>query len=43
VLFGFKPPVKGAHVQFFQDIEVLTDGLPDVLLVHAAQELDIES
>jgi amino acid transporter len=43
VLFGFQPPDKGAHVQFFQDIEVLTEGLPDVLLVHAAQELDIES
>jgi amino acid transporter len=43
VMFGFQPPEQGAHVQFFQDIEVLTDGLPDVLLVHAAQELDIDS
>jgi amino acid transporter len=43
VLLGFQPPEKGAHVQFFQDIEVLTDGLPDVLLVYAAQDLDIDS
>jgi amino acid transporter len=43
VLFGFHPPERDEHVQFFQDIEVLTDRLPDVLLVHAAQEFDINS
>jgi hypothetical protein len=43
VLLGFNPPEAGGHVEFFQSIEVLTDGLPDVLLVHAAQELDIDS
>jgi hypothetical protein len=43
VFFGFHPPVKGEHVQFFQDIEVLTDDLRDVVLVCAAQPLDIDS
>ena len=43
VLFGFQPARSGEHIEFFQDIEVLTDGLPDVLLVHCAQDLDINS
>jgi amino acid transporter len=43
VLFGFHPPAEGKHVQFFQDIEVLTELLPDVILVYAAQEFDIYS
>jgi hypothetical protein len=43
VFFGFHPPAKGAHIQFFQDIEVLTDGLPEVVLVCAAQQLDIDA
>ncbi len=43
VLLGFDPPESGHHIEFFQHIEVLTDGLPDVLLVHAAQPLDIDS
>jgi len=43
VIFGFHPPKKGEHIPFFQDIEVLTDGLPDTLLVYAAEEVDIES
>jgi hypothetical protein len=43
VLFGFQPPAEGEHVQFFQDIEVLTEFLPDVVLVYAAQEFDIYS
>lgn len=43
VFFGFHPPANGEHIQFFQDIEVLTDGLRDVVLVCAAQQLDIDS
>ena len=43
VLFGFQPPAEGEHIQFFQEIEVLTEGLNDVLLVHAAQELDLDA
>jgi amino acid transporter len=43
VFFGFHPPAKGAHIQFFQDIEILTDGLPEVVLVCAAQQLDIDA
>ncbi len=43
VLFGFDPPAVGEHIRFFQDIEVLTEGLNDVLLVHGAQELDLDA
>ncbi len=43
VLLGFHPPEEGEHIQFFQDIEVLTEALPDVLLVYAAQEFDIDA
>jgi hypothetical protein len=43
VFLGFHPPEKGEHIQFFQDIEVLTEGLQDVVLVHAAQQLDIDA
>ena len=43
VLFGFQPPAEGEHIQFFQEIEVLTDGLNDVLLVYSAQELDLDA
>jgi len=43
VFFGFHPPAKNEHVRFFQDIEVLTDGLRDVVLVCAAQQLDIDA
>jgi Amino acid permease/Solute carrier family 12 len=43
VLLGFDPPAEGEHIQFFQEIEVLTEGLNDVLLVHAAQELDLDA
>jgi hypothetical protein len=43
VLLGFDPPGKGEHIEFFQEIEVLTDGLHDVLLVSAAQELDLKA
>ena len=43
VLLGFDPPGKDEHIEFFQDIEVLTDGLHDVLLVCAAQEIDLNA
>jgi amino acid transporter len=42
-IFGFHAPAKGEHVQFFQDVEVLTDGLSDVILVYAAQDLEADS
>ena len=43
MLLGFDPPGKDEHIEFFQDFEVLTDGLHDVLLVCAAQELDLNA
>jgi hypothetical protein len=43
VFFGFHPPAKGEHIEFFQRIEVLTDELQDVVLVCAAQDFDIDS
>jgi hypothetical protein len=43
VFFGFHPPREGEHIEFFQDIEVLTDGLKDVVLVHSVQELDLDA
>jgi amino acid transporter len=42
VLLGFDPPPEGEHIQFFQDVEVLTEGLPDVILVNSAQSVDLE-
>ena len=43
VLLGFDPPADGRHIQFFQDTEVLTEGLPDVILVSSAQGVDLEA
>jgi amino acid transporter len=43
VLIGFEPPAVGEHIPFFQEIEVLTDGLHDVILVSSGQTLDIEA
>ncbi|MEO8464744.1 MAG: amino acid permease [Gammaproteobacteria bacterium] len=43
VLFGFQPPEGGDHIRFFQEMEVLTNGLSDVMLVHASQDLDLDS
>ncbi len=43
VLLGFDPPADGEHIQFFQDIEVLTDGLGDVLLVASGISLDLSA
>ena len=42
VLLGFDPPPEGEHIQFFQDVEVLTEGLPDVILVSSAESVDLE-
>ena len=42
VFMGFDPPAKGEHVQFFQDFEVLTEGLAEVILVSSAQGVDLE-
>jgi amino acid transporter len=41
VMLGFDPPEEGAHIQFLQDIEILTDQLHDVVLVCAAHEIDL--
>jgi amino acid transporter len=43
VFKGFDPPAKGEHVQFFQDFEVLTEGLSEVILVSSAQGVDLEA
>ncbi|MDH3578766.1 MAG: amino acid permease [Gammaproteobacteria bacterium] len=43
VFKGFDPPAKGEHIQFFQDFEVLTEGLSEVILVSSAQGVDLEA
>ncbi len=43
VFKGFDPPAKGEHIQFFQDFEVLTEGLGDVILVSSAPGVDLEA
>ena len=43
VLLGFEPPEEGQHIPFFQEIEVLTDGLHDVILACGAQPLDLDA
>ena len=43
VFKGFDPPAKGEHIQFFQDYEVLTEGLAEVILVSSAQGVDLEA
>jgi len=43
ILMGFDPPEKGDHIPFFQDMEVLTEGLDEVILVSSAQGVDLEA
>ncbi len=43
VFKGFNPPAKGEHIQFYQEFEVLTEGLPEVVLVSSAQRVDLEA
>jgi hypothetical protein len=43
VMLGFTPPDPHGDIEFFQDIEVLTDGLHDVLLVSSPQSLDLDA
>jgi len=43
VFLGFEPPEPGAHIQFFQEIEVLTDGLHDIVLVCGTEALDLDA
>lgn len=43
IFIGFDPPAEGEHIQFFQDVEVLTEGLGDVVLVHSGQSVDVEA
>jgi len=43
VFLGFDPPVEGEHIPFFQEIEIFTEGLRDIVLVSAAQAIDLEA
>ena len=43
VFLGFNPPAEGEHIPFFQEIEVLTEDLRDVVLVSSAQAVDLEA
>jgi hypothetical protein len=43
VFLGFEPPDAGEHIPFFQNIEVMTDGLHDVVLVCSAEALDLDA
>lgn len=43
VFLGFDPPAEGEHIQFFQDTEVLTEGLPDIVFVNSAERVDLEA
>jgi amino acid transporter len=43
IFLGFDPPAKGEHIPFFQDIEVLTEGFDEVVLVSSAQGVDLDA
>jgi len=43
IFMGFDPPATGDHIPFFQEIEVLTEGLDEVILVSSAQGVDLEA
>lgn len=43
VFLGFETPAEGEHIQFFQEIEILTADLRDVVLVNSAQAVDLEA
>jgi hypothetical protein len=43
IFMGFDPPAKGEHIPFFQEMEVLTEGLDEVILVSSAQGVDLEA
>jgi len=43
IFMGFDPPAKGDHIPFFQDMEVLTEGLDEVIFVSSAQGVDLEA
>lgn len=43
VFLGFEPPGEGEHIQFFQETEILTADLRDVVLVNSAQAVDLEA
>jgi amino acid transporter len=43
VFKGFDPPAKGDHIRFFQDFEVMTEGLAEVILVCSVQHIDLEA
>lgn len=43
VFKGFDPPAKGDHIRFFQDFEVMTEGLAEVILICSVQNVDLEA
>ena len=43
IFMGFDPPAKSEHISFFQEVEVLTEGLDEVILVSSAQGVDLEA
>jgi len=43
VMHGFTVPEPGAHIEFFQDIEVLSEGMPDTLLVNSSGKVDLDA
>jgi amino acid transporter len=43
VFRGFDPPAAGQHIQFFQEVEVLTEGFAEVILVSSAQGVDLDA
>jgi len=43
IFMGFDAPTKGDHIPFFQEMEVLTEGLDEVILVSSAQGVDLEA
>jgi amino acid transporter len=43
VMLGFTVPAPGEHIEFFQEIEVLTEGMPDTILVSSAGKVDLDA
>ncbi len=43
VMLGFTVPTPGEHIEFFQEIEVLTDGIANTVLVSSAGNVDLEA
>ena len=43
IMHGFLPPEPGDHIEFFQRIEIMTEGMPDTLLVSSAGNVDLDA